>query len=109
MAEQIDMLPSLQEPSASKDTLPTVQSGMFCCAKFTEDNQWYRARITEYQEVKDTVQVIYVDFGNYELLPSSSLCPLKKEHAELPMGAVLCRLEGVQPVEGVSCILDKYR
>jgi len=75
---------------------------MFCCAQFSEDNSWYRARITE-SSTKDTsqVQVIYVDFGNYESLPMSRLRILRKEHAELPMMAVLCALDGAVPSGGV--------
>ena len=46
-------------------------------------------------------QVIYVDFGNHEPLPVSRLRVLRKEHAELPMMAVLCALEGVSPPDGV--------
>ena len=46
-------------------------------------------------------QVIYVDFGNHEPLPTSRLRVLRKEHAELPMMAVLCALDGAVPVNGV--------
>ena len=81
-----------------------LQPGTYCCGQFTEDDQWYRARVTqlwkEGQSPK-TVQVIYVDFGNYENLPLDRLRLLRKEDAELPMGAVLCRLEGVEPLDGV--------
>ena len=73
---------------------------MFCCAQFTEDDSWYRARITE-SCAKDTsqAQVIYVDFGNHEPLPVSRLRMLRKEHAETPMMAVLCALDGVVRME----------
>ena len=70
---------------------------MFCCAQFTADDAWYRARITQCYTDALTVQVIYVDFGNFETLPASRLCLLRREHAELPMLAVLCTLEGVKP------------
>ena len=46
-------------------------------------------------------QVIYVDFGNHESLLISRLRMLRKEHAELPMMAVLCALDGVVPADGV--------
>ena len=76
---------------------------MFCCAQFSEDDSWYRARITESSTKDDTslVQVIYVDFGNHEPLPVSRLRMLRKEHAELPMMAVLCALDGAAPPQGV--------
>ena len=76
---------------------------MFCCAQFTEDDAWYRARITEMKTQGDTPQahVIYVDFGNNEILPVSRLRMLRREHAELPMIAVLCALDGALPTGGV--------
>lgn len=76
---------------------------MFCCAQFSEDDSWYRARITENSTKDDTsqVQVIYVDFGNHEQVPVSRLRALRKEHAELPMMAVLCALDGAVPSGGV--------
>ena len=48
-----------------------------------------------------TAQVIYVDFGNHESLPVSRLRMLRKEHAELPMMAALCALEGMVSPDGV--------
>ena len=76
---------------------------MFCCAQFTEDDGWYRARIAESQTQGATpqAQVIYVDFGNHEVIPASRLRMLRKEHAELPMMAVLCALDGAVPAGGV--------
>ena len=76
---------------------------MCCCAQFTEDDNWYRARIVESHAKGDMprAQVIYVDFGNHEPLPTSRLRLLRKEHAELPMMAVLCALDGAVPADGV--------
>lgn len=76
---------------------------MFCCAQFTEDDGWYRARIVESHAKGDMprAQVIYVDFGNHEPLPTSRLRMLRKEHAELPMMAILCALDGAVPADGV--------
>ena len=92
-----------QNQSNKTDLLLGVEPGMFCCAQFSEDDSWYRARITESSTKDDTsqVEVIYVDFGNHEPLPMSRLCTLRKEHAELPMMAVLCALDGAMPSGGV--------
>ncbi|KAJ7361830.1 Tudor domain-containing protein 1 [Desmophyllum pertusum] len=109
--ETIDTLSSklndfFQAQSNKNDLLPTVEEGTFCCAQFTEDDSWYRARITESYTKGDTplAQVIYVDFGNHEPLSASRLRLLRKEHAELPMMAVLCALDGAVPSSG-----DKWR
>lgn len=92
-----------QNQSNKTDLLLAVEPGMFCCAQFSEDHSWYRARITESSNKDDTsqVEVIYVDFGNHEPLPVSQLRTLRKEHAELPMMAVLCALDGAVPSGGV--------
>jgi hypothetical protein len=71
---------------------------MYCCAKFSVDDAWYRGRILECVHEKETltVEVFYVDFGNSEFLPHSRLRHLKKEHAELPQMAVQCSLDGLE-------------
>ena len=57
-------------------------SGDMCCAQFTTDNQWYRARIkTAYSPAHPNtvptlennlcVEVQYIDYGNSEWLPLS--------------------------------------
>ena len=99
-----------QDQSSASDTLPCLEKDVFCCAQFTEDDGWYRARIVESSTAGDTpkVHVIYVDFGNHETLPVSRLRMLRKEHAELPMMSVLCALEGVTPPNGVRYRLLMY-
>ena len=45
-------------------TQPRV--GEACCAMFSEDDGWYRARVTEI--TGDTIGVCYIDYGNSETL-----------------------------------------
>lgn len=85
----------------NSDTLPTANQGMFCCGQFTEDDCWYRARITKCDAKGDKVEVIYVDYGNHESLTLSRLRMLRRDEAELPMMAVLCALDGVTSLDGV--------
>lgn len=47
------------------------------------------------------VEVIYVDYGNYELLFLSRLCMLRKDYVELFMMVIFCVLEGVVLLNGV--------
>lgn len=84
----------------NSDTLPTANQGMFCCGQFTEDDCWYRARITKCDAKGDKVEVIYVDYGNHESLTLSRLRMLRRDEAELPMMAVLCALDGVTSLDG---------
>ncbi|OZJ04390.1 hypothetical protein BZG36_02420 [Bifiguratus adelaidae] len=56
--------------------------GELVSAKFTEDDQWYRAKVRKV--TSDTVDVIYVDYGNSETLPISRVRPLPGQFTALP-------------------------
>lgn len=85
--------------------LPAIQPkvGMFCCACFTTDDCWYRARIIAIHLSPCTVMegisvdVIYVDYGNRERIPVSRLRPLHPRFMTDPAQAVCCRLARVKP------------
>nr|XP_054750958.1 uncharacterized protein LOC129256801 isoform X1 [Lytechinus pictus] len=93
--------------------LPSLQPkvGMYCCACFTNDDCWYRARIiaihlspTSLSEaVGIHVDVIYIDYGNRERIPVSRLCPLHPRFTSDPAQAVCCKLARkiVSRTEGV--------
>ncbi|KAK3725724.1 hypothetical protein QZH41_018912, partial [Actinostola sp. cb2023] len=99
-----------------KDTSESISmpvSGMHCCAKFSLDGSWYRGRILECVQGKDTqsVKVFYLDFGNSEWLPHTRLSFLKMEHVEYPKMAVRCSLHDVRSDSGITekltSLLDK--
>lgn len=52
------------------------KAGDWVAAKFSEDGDWYRARVRRNDREKQEAEVVYVDFGNSESLPWSSLRPL---------------------------------
>ncbi|KAK7537239.1 uncharacterized protein J3D65DRAFT_624837 [Phyllosticta citribraziliensis] len=56
--------------------LSQFKVGDFVSARFSEDNDWYRARIRRHDRENKKVEVVYVDYGNSETLPYSSLRPL---------------------------------
>ncbi|XP_069835842.1 tudor domain-containing protein 1 isoform X2 [Dendropsophus ebraccatus] len=70
--------------------------GDACCAKFSEDGQWYRAVVLEVHE--SSARIAYADYGNMEVLPFSSLLPMKETSLELPMQLTKCALADVLPV-----------
>ncbi|KAG0244854.1 hypothetical protein B0O80DRAFT_422479 [Mortierella sp. GBAus27b] len=53
-------------------------------AKFTEDNQWYRAKIVRNVPESKSVEVVYVDYGNSETIPLSRVRPLPPQFGTLP-------------------------
>ena len=94
--EQIETMSSkLQDaystvgPSDIKLTQTSV--GQACCAKFTEDEQWYRAIITD-KPTPTTAKLCFVDFGNSEEQEVSNLKVLKPEFLDQAPLAIECRL-----------------
>ncbi|XP_040342448.1 tudor domain-containing protein 1 isoform X3 [Herpailurus yagouaroundi] len=71
------------------DFYPTI--GDICCAQFSEDDQWYRASVLAYAS-EQSVLVGYVDYGNFEVLSLTRLCPITPKLLELPMQAIKCVL-----------------
>ncbi|KAK8204813.1 hypothetical protein IWZ01DRAFT_440694 [Phyllosticta capitalensis] len=56
--------------------LSNFKVGDFVSAKFSEDGDWYRARVRRHDRENKKVEVVYIDYGNSETLPYSSLRPL---------------------------------
>ncbi|XP_070708417.1 tudor domain-containing protein 1 [Pempheris klunzingeri] len=71
--------------------------GTVCCAQFSEDKQWYRAKVLAYSS-EERVCVGYLDFGNSEEVDLDCMQPISTSLLALPMQAVPCGLAGVQPV-----------
>uniref|UniRef100_A0A224ZAZ8 Tudor domain-containing protein 1/4/6/7 n=1 Tax=Rhipicephalus zambeziensis TaxID=60191 RepID=A0A224ZAZ8_9ACAR len=82
-----------------------IRPGQACVALYSEDQQWYRARVVHAKAGMLGVQ--YVDYGNCEEIPEGSVRqgPLKKilaKYAELPAQAIRCRVRSVAPPGGLS-------
>jgi staphylococcal nuclease domain-containing protein 1 len=56
---------------ASLDGPP--KAGEYVAAQFTEDGQWYRARIRANDRPAKEAEVVYIDYGNSEKIPWSRL------------------------------------
>lgn len=52
--------------------------GDIVSAQFSADKQWYRARVRRVDRAANTVDLVYIDYGNSEQLPISSLRPLSQ-------------------------------
>ncbi|XP_053305872.1 tudor domain-containing protein 1-like [Spea bombifrons] len=74
----------------------TPAVGQVCSAQCAEDRCWYRGKILE-KRSQEALLVEYIDFGNVEVLPLSSLRPIQSNMLELPSQAIKCSLAGVKP------------
>ncbi|KAG0277464.1 hypothetical protein BGZ95_005896 [Linnemannia exigua] len=63
------------------------RNGEVVSAKFTEDNQWYRAKVIRNVPESKSVEVIYVDYGNSETIPLTRVVPLPSQFSSLPQQA----------------------
>lgn len=69
--------------SSSQTTVSTPKSGDLVAAQFSEDSEWYRARIRRIDRDARRADVIFLDYGNAESLPWSSLRPLSQPQFNL--------------------------
>ncbi|KAF7992946.1 hypothetical protein HCN44_005727 [Aphidius gifuensis] len=75
-----------------------IKIGAKFLAQCTADSQWYRAKITSVQNNNNQVTVQYVDYGNDETLPITSLRSLlfKSKSTKIPALAIPCILSGYE-------------
>lgn len=92
-----------KDVAESIKTSPIVKSeqikiGAKFLAQCTADSQWYRAKITSVQNNNNQVTVHYVDYGNDETLPITSLRSLlfKSKSTKIPALAIPCTLSGYE-------------
>ncbi|KAH6922415.1 hypothetical protein HPB50_013528 [Hyalomma asiaticum] len=77
-----------------------VRPGQACVAIYSEDQLWYRARVVHAKGGLLGVQ--YVDYGNCEEIPESSVRQMLAKYAELPAQAIRCRIQSVAPPRGLT-------
>ena len=86
--------------SASLLSSGSVNVGMACCAKFSEDEAWYRAKVLKHDG--SNVTVLFVDYGNAEETSTRSLRAITDELVQVPVFAVKCSLDGISTAEAMS-------
>jgi len=71
----------------------TPKRGETCAAKFSGDDQWYRAKITKVETGK--AQCLFIDFGNKETVAATSLAALPSAFQSMPAQAHEYALAGI--------------
>ena len=91
--------------SDTADCLRSVSSiGSICCAKYSEDQSWYRGVIKSTSS--DGVEVCFVDYGNSEVITPSDVKVLGAEFQALPVQAIECKLHNCLPLPGAETWSD---
>jgi hypothetical protein len=78
--------------------LEAVKKGDLVCAKFSEDESWYRAVVISTRD--NLVKVRFVDYGNCdEVQQASDLRALPEDHQVTPPLAYACTLHGLKKLK----------
>ncbi|CAG8525062.1 10315_t:CDS:10 [Gigaspora margarita] len=70
--------------TAAIPNVDKIKTGQIVSAQFTEDDQWYRARIRKNIPEKKSVEVVYIDYGNSETIPLSRIRSIPENFRQLP-------------------------
>ncbi|KAG8525806.1 uncharacterized protein KY384_000566 [Bacidia gigantensis] len=66
-----------RSPPSSEKSLPNPpKAGEYVSGRFSEDQEWYRARIRRNDREAKKAEVVFIDYGNSETLPWNELRPL---------------------------------
>lgn len=77
--------------------LSDLHAGIYCAALYSEDDNWYRARIC-YTASEAEIEVFFIDYGNVEKVRLANIRCLTKETSEVPAQAINCTLFGLKPL-----------
>lgn len=95
--EHLNRISSIaKEAAKTQEMIPPelIKPGIPCLALFSDDNQWYRAQVTEEGDKK--VHVLFVDYGNESDVEKKDVRYLPKNLLEMAPQAFLCRLDGFE-------------
>ncbi|XP_032299470.1 tudor domain-containing protein 6 isoform X2 [Coturnix japonica] len=96
-SEFVALMADIQEYCESSSR-PHTWPQSVCLAQYSEDKRWYRALIISDVTAAEEVEVMYVDYGNRELVPLTSLRPINERFLELKAQAFRCSLYNlIQP------------
>ena len=78
----------------STNVLRSPSPGMSCCARFSQDGDWYRGRIK--RVISSGAEVEFVDYGNSEVVSFDQVKDPEKNFMQLPQQAILCGLDATK-------------
>ncbi|XP_076356922.1 tudor domain-containing protein 1-like [Tachypleus tridentatus] len=93
------MMEELGENGESFPVLKDLEQGQACCAMYSYDDRWYRGLIKSASSLK--VEVLYIDYGNSEIIPKENFSRLRElpiQYFMFPLQALHCKLSRLSPV-----------
>ena len=94
LSEKIELF---YQPLGENDLrLLCLQDKDICCAKFTEDDKWYRSQVDNVCS-DGQVCVRAVDYSKQETLSLNRIKKLETEFALLPVHSISCSLGNIEP------------
>ena len=85
-------------PPPPLDHLPS--KGSLVCAKFTQDDRWYRSEVLN--TPTNSCKVLFIDYGNVEVAKLEDVAPCPIQFTSNPPLATRCCLNGVAPLTSGS-------
>ncbi|CAK9798286.1 Tudor and KH domain-containing protein homolog [Anthophora plagiata] len=79
-------------------TLRSITPGQIVAAKFSFDEQWYRAQVMSAPE-DDQCEVYFVDYGDHEMVQLGHILELRTDFLSLRLQAIECSLANIKPKE----------
>ncbi|XP_033632805.1 uncharacterized protein LOC117294486 isoform X2 [Asterias rubens] len=79
--------------------------GQLCAARFSADNAWYRARAVEKVAPESAVKVMFVDYGNVEVVALNEIRKLEGWLTEVPEFSHRCGIHGMIAPSGGKQLL----
>ncbi len=83
-------------PPTPPTLMQPLAKGTVCCAKFSEDDMWYRAEVLDTPS-ENNYRVRFLDFGNTETISQPSIAPCPASFLVIPIAAIRCALNGIGP------------
>lgn len=90
----------------------TPKVGDLCVAKFSVDNEWYRAKVLSAQPSTGNATVLFIDYGNREPIHSSKLAQMPAGFETMPPQANEYQLALVQTSpdeDDVEICVDRFK
>ncbi|XP_065830231.1 tudor domain-containing protein 5-like isoform X3 [Oscarella lobularis] len=90
LQERLQIYASRQKPVAS------IVTRKPCCAKYHQDNKWYRGIVTGIKE-DAKAEVFFIDYGNKEIISCNDVVPIDLAYLSLPSFALYCAFSCIKP------------